>query len=105
MVEWKYISLLVSYCSDISEACDMSAVQHGVAAKRPSVSCMMTQEDIISGWMASEKSVKNIRMVRSRCTVAPKNRTLKFGVENERVKESKVDSSLVLLNTHAISQL
>lgn len=35
VAEWKCVELLVLYCCTFLESEDMSAVQHGVAVKRP----------------------------------------------------------------------
>lgn len=48
--------LLASYCYDISDAKDISAVYHGVAVKRRCVRCTVTGIERISSEIAGERS-------------------------------------------------
>lgn len=57
--------LLASYCCEISEAKNMSAVYHVVAMNRACVKVIMTGEGIISGKMAFERSKKKTNKIRT----------------------------------------
>lgn len=67
LVERMRLPLLVSYCSDIFAAKDISSVQHGAAVQRTCVTYMVTRENTISGKVGGEKSVTDNKMVRGRC--------------------------------------
>lgn len=55
LIDWKCVPPLASYCCDIPEAEDMSAMCHGVVVKRLCGRCMVTAEDFIGGKIAGEK--------------------------------------------------
>lgn len=74
-VELKRVPLLVSYCHNIPEARDMSALRQGVPAKRSFVVYRITRKYVISGKMSSEMKVKDHKMTRSRVLKFSKNRT------------------------------
>lgn len=67
--------LLVLYYCNIPKAKDMPAMWHGVAVMRPCARCMVTADDVISGEIASERSVMETKMIRSRFLKLPKNST------------------------------
>lgn len=64
LVKWKCVPLLISYCCDSPEGREVSGARHDVALNRPYVKRIVTAEDIINGWMAHDRSVKETRMVR-----------------------------------------
>lgn len=64
-VQWKCVLLLVSYCFDVPESKNMSAVRYGVVVKRSCVGYMLTGDDIIGDEMAGERSVWETEMIRS----------------------------------------
>lgn len=59
VVEKKCVLLLVSYCRDVFRGRDKSAVRHGIAVERPCARSMVAGEYIISGRIASKRSLKN----------------------------------------------
>lgn len=72
-VEWKCTPLLIIYFFDISERKEMSAIRHCIAVKRQCFMCIVTEHDIISEQMNSEKSLQEIRMDRSNLPGISKN--------------------------------
>lgn len=58
LVKWKSVWLLVLYYSDSNECRNMSAVGFAATEKSPSVTCVMTGEDIFSCPISHEKSLK-----------------------------------------------
>lgn len=78
VVEWKCVLLPVSRCCHIHDGKNLSAVQHGVAVRRPYVQYMVIGEDIISGRMASEILLKDIATVKRNCMSSLKRRALKI---------------------------
>lgn len=82
-VEWRCVILVVPYCDNILEAEELSTVLHGVAAKRPSVRCMVTREDIIRGKIAGERTVKERKMIISRVIELPRKNAGSVGNGNE----------------------
>lgn len=65
--------LLVPYSCDIPDSKDMSTVHYSVAVHRPWARFVVTGENIISGKMASERSMRDKRMIRSRFLKIPRN--------------------------------
>lgn len=58
----------------------MSAVRHGLAVKAPCVRCLVAGEHMVSDEMASERSVGNTNIIRSRFLKLPSEN--KWSVEN-----------------------
>lgn len=81
LVESKCVSLLPSNCFDIPEAKNMSAVQRGITMKGPFVRCMANGEDIISGEVAGESSVRDTQIIKSSSQKVSKNNTRCIGEE------------------------
>lgn len=48
-VQWKCVPLLLSYCCDMYEAKGTSAQRHGVAVRRPCITCMVTRNNTMFG--------------------------------------------------------
>lgn len=66
VVDWNRVPLLISYCPDIPETKDFSAVRLGFVVKRPCARCMMTEEEVINDVRARERSIKDRKMISSR---------------------------------------
>lgn len=73
VVEWKCVPLPLSYCCDIAEAEDISAVRQGFAVKRRCVRCKVIGEDFISGAISGERSLKDTKVARGRFLRMSKN--------------------------------
>lgn len=92
VVEWKCVLLLSSYYCSISGGNDTSAVQYALVVKRRCVIYVLNEEDIKSGLMAGERSLKDTIMVRKRLVAGPKEKTLMFREENENIEKYRVDN-------------
>lgn len=101
MVEWKFVSLLMSYCCNILGGENMSAVRHDVSVKQPFARCTVTWKDNMSCQEASEISLKDI-LVRLRFMADSNKTTFKFRSANKRVKKDKLDSDWGLLKTYSL---
>lgn len=62
----KVWSVLATYRYDIHEAKEILSMLHDVAVKSPCIRCMFTEEDIISVEMSGDRSVQDIKMLKSR---------------------------------------
>lgn len=94
LVQWKRLWLLVTYCCDILDNEDMPEVQQGIAVKRPCAKIMLTEKNIMSGLIASEKSLKDYTVTRRRYIAVPEKMTLKLLDDIQIVDESKLNSAL-----------
>lgn len=61
-------------------------------------------ENIIGGCLASERSQKDMTMVKRKCITTPWKRALKFKDKKERIEKGKVDSGQGLLKTYSLPQ-
>lgn len=55
----------MSYYCAFLEFKELSAAQHGIAAKRLYVRCVMNGEDIVSGVMTGKQSVSKTKIIRN----------------------------------------
>lgn len=58
LVDWKCVPSLVLYFSEITEGKATSLLRHGLELKRPCGRGMVIGEDILSGQMAQERSLR-----------------------------------------------
>lgn len=94
--------LLASYCSDLTEDNNISAVRHGVAMKRPYVRCVVTAANIMSSEMASGKSVRIIEIFKSRRLEIARNNTRSVADGNEKAQEKKGGYGQQLMNCNLV---
>lgn len=81
--------LLVPYCCHTHEAKEMQAVQNGAMVERLCARYTVTGEDNISGEMAGERSVQDMKMTRIRFLGLPRKTTRLSSVEMESLKKTK----------------
>lgn len=103
-LEWKCVPLLVSYCCDISEGKDISAVRHGVAVRRPCVRCMVTGEDIIAGRRSDIRSMEDTRRVRRIVCSGRDGSDERDRMSREGLVVGKRESGCALLKSYSLSK-
>lgn len=55
--------LVMSFCCNIPEGEDTSAVEHGVAERRPCTRCMVTVEDCVNARLVVDGMMEDTKMV------------------------------------------
>lgn len=97
------VVLLVVYCRDIPEGNGMSAVQYGVAVKKSCGKYTATGNDVIRGWIAGERSLRDIKTVRRSRLEIFRKRTVIFGYDNELSEEKERQRRQKLVNIYSVS--
>lgn len=95
--------LLVLFCCEIPRGKYMSAVQHGVAAKRLFVRYMVTGEDINCGPVTEERLLTNKTLTRSSFIEIPRINIAIIGNVNSVAQEQKREGGQHLSKTYSQS--
>ena len=61
---WNCFPILSSFCSDIPEGKDMSAIRHGTMGSKPCIRCNSSMENFKSLYTASNRSLENTITIR-----------------------------------------
>lgn len=83
--------ILVQYCCNIFEAKEMAVVTHIISVERSFVKYMRNGEDIISGKMADDGSVRKTKRNKSGFLKSPKKNTGSVENVNNVAQEMKAN--------------